>query len=244
MPFHKSTKGAIPCGYLEEYATKAVAEHAMLLAMALMRKLADQVRNFPTFNRDGIMGSECAGKHLLVIGVGRIGSEVVRLGKRMGFDVRGVDIVRNKRGVSYVPRNRGLSWADIIVLSMNLTSENRRYLAPDLIGRVKRGCLIVNVGRGEHTPMSSLVLGLDSGALGGVALDVYEDEPTLADSLRNPPSSRSPLVENVLRLSARPNVIFTPHNAFNTSESVDRKAEMTAKQVRHFLAHGDFIWKL
>ncbi len=68
----------IPCGYLPHYCSRAVAEQAILLVMALLRKLPQQIAQFPNFHRDGLTGRECAGKRLLVVGVGSIGAEVVK----------------------------------------------------------------------------------------------------------------------------------------------------------------------
>src|ERR1041385_2609055 len=71
----------VVCGYLPLYCARAVAEQAMLLWMTLLRKLPDQIRQFTTFQRDGLTGHECEHKHLLVVGVGNIGAEVVMIGK-------------------------------------------------------------------------------------------------------------------------------------------------------------------
>ncbi len=84
----------IPCGYLPHYCSHAVAEQAILLVMALLRKLPAQIAQFPAFHRDGLTGSECAGKKLLVVGVGNIGTEIVKIGQALGMQVHGVDLVR------------------------------------------------------------------------------------------------------------------------------------------------------
>jgi D-lactate dehydrogenase len=107
VAFKKQTQTTVPCGYLDEYATRAVAEHAILLMMSLFRKLPSQMRKFDTFNRDDITGMECRGRNLLVIGVGRIGGEIVEIGRSLGMNVRGVDIVPDKRGVQYVSPKKG-----------------------------------------------------------------------------------------------------------------------------------------
>ena len=96
----------LPCGYLEEYATCAVAEHAILLMMALMRRLPQQITQFQQFNRDGLTGKECSGKNLLVVGVGRIGNEIVKIGTALGMNVHGVDIVRRSSEVHYCRERR------------------------------------------------------------------------------------------------------------------------------------------
>ena len=121
-------KEDIPCGYLPLYCSRAVAEQAMLLWMALLRKLTKQMHAFTNFNRDGLTGQECKNKTLLVVGVGNIGYEVVQIGEGLGMKVFGVDIVERHRSVSYTSIEQGLALADIIVCSMNLTDDNISYL--------------------------------------------------------------------------------------------------------------------
>jgi D-lactate dehydrogenase len=223
----------IPCGYLPHYCSRAVAEQAILLVMALLRKLPQQVAQFPKFQRDGLTGSECAGKKLLVVGVGNIGSEVVKIGQALGMDVRRVDIIAD-RADTFI--DEGLPWADIIVCAMNLTAENVGYFNYVTLKRAKRGVILVNIARGELSPTADLVRLLDEQHLGGVALDVFEDEPRLATALR--------AGQGTFPLLGRPNVILTPHNAFNTAEAVERKAEQTVRQIEHFRAHGKFLWPI
>jgi D-lactate dehydrogenase len=224
----------LPCGYLPTYCSRAVAEQAILLVLALLRKLPRQMAQLPRFSRDGLTGSECAGKHLLVVGVGHIGSEVIRIGRALGMDARGVDIVRRHDDVAYLDRDEGLAWAEAIVCAMNLTRENTSYFDYATLRRAKRGVLFVNVARGELSPAADLVRLLDEGHLGGLGLDVYEDESRLAVTLRTGQPS--------FPLLGRPDVILTPHNAFNTAEALDRKARHTADQIAHFLAHGAPLW--
>ena len=223
----------IPWSYLPHYCSRAVAEGAILLTMALLRKLPQQIAQFPRFNRDGLTGQECAGKKLLVVGVGSIGAEIVNIAKALGMEVRGVDLVQRHESVSYVSADDGLAWADIIVCAMNLTEANAGYFGYETLKRARRGIILVNIARGELSPTDDLVRLLDEGHLGGLALDVYENESTLAIALRSGKGG--------FPLAGRPNVILTPHNAFNTTEAVDRKAEQTVQQVLHFQKHGKFL---
>ena len=221
----------VACGHLPLYCNRAVAEQAMLLWMALLRKLPEQMEHFPRFHRDGLTGRECAKKNLLVVGAGHIGSEVVKIGRGLEMEVRRVDIIPERADVSI---EEGLPWADIIVCSMNLTAANRSYFDYTRLRSARRGVFFVNVARGELSPTADLVRLLDEGHLGGVALDVYENESEMATALR---SGRGGFP-----LLGRPNVILTPHNAFNTEEAVERKSEQSARQVERFLRHGDFLW--
>ena len=221
----------VPAGYLPLYCNRAVAEQAMLLWMALLRKLPAQIEQFPRFNRNGLTGRECAGKNLLVVGVGHVGSEVVKIGTGLGMNVRRVDLLPDRMDISIA---EGLPWADVIVCTMNLTAQNAGYFSYDRLRQAKHGVLFVNVARGELSPTDALMGLLDEGYLGGVALDVYDDERKLAVDLRAGQGS--------FQLAGRANVILTPHNAFNTEEAVERKSEQTARQVQQFLKDGTFLW--
>jgi D-lactate dehydrogenase len=225
----------IPYGYLPHYCSRAVAEQAILLMMALLRKLPQQTGQFPKFHRDGLTGRECLGKKLLVVGVGDIGSEIVKIGIGLQMDVRGVDILQKYPYVTYSSIGEGLAWADVIVCAMNLTKENADYFNYRVLKRARRGVVFVNVARGELSPTNDLVKLLDEGHVGALALDVYENESALAVALRSGKSS--------FPLLGRPNVILTPHNAFNTAEAVERKSEQTIRQIEHFLQNGEFLWQ-
>lgn len=232
----------VAAGHLPKYCARAVAEQAMLLWMALLRRLPAQVRQFERFDRDGLTGRECEQKTLLVVGVGNIGWEAVRIGRGLGMTVLGIDVVRRHAEVDYVAPEDGLAQADVIVCSMNLTPVNRGYFAYDRLKGVKKGAVLVNVARGEMSPAADLLRALDEGLLAGVALDVYDNENALAVALRAGGPVRDAAGLALLELRGRPNVILTPHNAFNTVESVERKAEQTILQVRNFLDKGEFLW--
>ncbi|MFH0920184.1 MAG: NAD(P)-dependent oxidoreductase [Fibrobacterota bacterium] len=240
---YRDTAGCpLPCGYLPLYCHRAVAEQALLLILALLRKLPLQTENFSRFHRDGMTGREAEKKRLLVLGVGNIGYEMVKLGKGLGMTVHGVDIVRRHPDVHYVTPEAGLPWADIIVCAMNLTPDNTGYFSYHTFKKTKPGLLFINVARGELSPASDLLLLLREGHLSGAGLDVYNNESELAVALRSGRASDDAEVRAVLELSKRADVLCTPHNAFNTAESVERKAEQSLQSIHHFLRHGIFPW--
>jgi D-lactate dehydrogenase len=230
----------LPCGYLDEYATRAVAEHAILMTMALMRRLPQQITQFKNFDRDGLTGSECRGKNLLVVGVGRIGSEIARIGSALGMNVRGVDIVQHHTDVRYIEKEEGISWTDVIICAMNLTNENRGYFSYNLLKRSKPGVLFINIARGEHAPISDVLRLMQEEHLGGLGFDVFEDEPNIAVTLRNKHANTIPAVQSITELLNHPRVLFTPHNAFNTIESVQRKSQFSVDAILYFLKNKDF----
>ena len=230
-------------GYLPLYCVRAVAEQAMLLWTALLRRLPRQLAEFDRFRRDHLTGRENPGKTLALFGVGHIGYEIWRIATALGLIVRGVDPVRRHADVSYAEPAEALAEADIVVCAMNLTNRNRGYFTRDVLARTRRKPLLVNIARGEFTPAAVLEAALDEGLLSGVALDVYNEESTLAPALRT--GKMDTLTSDnqaLLRLQQRPDVICTPHNAFNTLEAVERKSEQSLRTLVHFRQAGRFLW--
>ncbi|HNY65534.1 MAG TPA: NAD(P)-dependent oxidoreductase [Deltaproteobacteria bacterium] len=240
--FRQRSGDAVPAGYLPLYCSRSVAEHALTLWMGLLRKVPAQIRQFGRFDRDGLTGSECLGKTLLVVGVGNIGIEICRLGCALGMKVLGVDIVERHPDVSYVSIEEGIGRADVIVCAMSLGEGNRGYFNHGLLRKARSGAVFVNVARGELSPHEDLLRLVDEGLLGGVALDVYENEGELAASLRSGTPAADGRTRALMELLRRDNVILTPHNAFNTAEALERKAVQSAAQVQSFLAKGRFVW--
>lgn len=238
----KETGGSLPCGYLPLYCHRSVAEQALLMMMSLARKLFMQVDHFKTFLRDNLTGIELEGKTLLVVGVGNIGYEMVRIGKGMNMNVLGVDLYENRDDVNYVQVEEGIAQADFCVCAMDLTEDNPGYFDEQLLRKAKKGMIFVNVSRGELSPNITLLKLLNEGQLGGVGLDVYNEEKPLAKALRGNGPKTHPEVQAVLALMQHPQGICTPHNAFNTEESVARKSEQSIQQLLHFLQKGKFIW--
>jgi D-lactate dehydrogenase len=232
----------IQYGHLPLYCHRAVAEQAMMLWMALLRKLPRQVRQFREFNRDGLTGPECQGKTLAVFGVGNIGREVCRIGVALEMKVLGVDRKPIHAEVEYATIEQALAQVDVIVCAMDLNDSNFDYFDAAKWAQVKPGTLFVNISRGEISPSTALVAALDSGQLGGAGLDVYAHEPELAVALRTGARPADAEALAALELARRENVICTPHNAFNSTEAVHRKSLHSVQQIEAFLATGEFLW--
>ncbi|MBQ9368390.1 MAG: hypothetical protein IJT83_11455 [Victivallales bacterium] len=230
------------CGYLPLYCNRSVAEQALTLWMALLRRLPEQMAHFSSFARDGLTGREAAAKRLLVIGVGKIGSEIVSIGRGLRMEVRGIDLVKRLPDLEYVSFEEGAPWADIVAVAMNLTDANAGYFSAEKLAMLKPGALLINIARGEFTPLKPLAEAIESGHLGGAGLDVFEQETKVGPNLRSNAEldKSSPLY----RLSQAKNVILTPHNAFNTAEAVQRKSQQSVEQLKHFLENGTFIWPI
>lgn len=240
----KSGFPGIKLGHLPTYCARAVAEQAVVLWMALLRRLPEQQRSFGRFHRDGLTGREAGGRKLAVIGVGQIGREVVLLGRALGMRVVGVDLVKKFADVDYAAPEVALTDADVVVAAMNLTEENRGYFTAQRLGLCRPGAIFVNISRGELSPAPILLESLKAGRLCGVGLDVYNQESTLAVALRSGSSleATSEEVRAVMEMKDRDDVILTPHNAFNTVEAVERKSSQSVEQLLHLREHGHFLW--
>lgn len=232
----------LPCGYLPLYCHRAVAEQALLMWLALLRKLPVQMRQFRAFQRDGLTGGELQGRALLVVGVGNIGYETVKIGRGLGMRTAGVDLVEKHPDVPYGAVDALIGGADVIVCAMNLTEINRGYFDVPRLRAAKPGAIFINVSRGELSPPAGLLALLEQGRLGGIGLDVYQGEGALADALRAGRPADDPDARAVLRLADMDHVILTPHNAFNTAEAVARKSEQSVQQVLAWLDRGEFCW--
>lgn len=237
-----AARAEIGLGYLPLYCHRAVAEQAMLLWMALLRRLPVQVRQFRTFHRDGITGRECLAKTLVVVGVGNIGHEVCRIGAALGMRVLGVDIDPLHSDVQYIDIAAAMPQADVLVCAMDLNRGNLGYFDRARWQKVKPGAVFVNVSRGELSPTTELLSALESRRLSGVALDVFDHESVLATSLRSGTPTNDLEVAATLALAAREDCILTPHNAFNTIEAVHRKSEHSVEQIVAWRNERAFLW--
>ncbi|MBN2281564.1 MAG: hydroxyacid dehydrogenase [Candidatus Marinimicrobia bacterium] len=242
LKYKRETDSDVKLGYLPLYCNRSVAEQALTLWMALSRKLPEQMESFKTFHRDGLTGNETEGKTLLVVGVGNIGSEICIIGQGLGMKVLGVDLVEKYPFVEYATFDEAVGQADIIVCAMNLTRENENYFTYEKLSEAKPSALFVNIARGELSYSSELLKLMKAQKLAGIALDVFKDEAKLAVSLRSSEPVNSREVDAVKELQKYSNVIFTPHNSFNTQESVVRKSGQSAEQLMQFFETGEFKW--
>lgn len=231
----------LPLACLPEYCSRAVAEQAALLWMALLRRLPAQLAQWSNFKRDGLTGGECEGRTLVVAGVGRIGHEVARIGRGLGMQVLGVEVRPVHDDLTYAAWPDAATRADVVVACMDLNPTSHHFFRSETLRLLKPGALLINVARGELVDLTAVSAALDEGRLGGLAMDVFADETHVADALRG---VRAPTPEVTLlhQLARRPQVMFTPHNAFNTLEAVERKSRDSVEQVSHFLREGRFRW--
>jgi D-3-phosphoglycerate dehydrogenase len=198
----------------------AVAELAVALIMALTRKLAyhDTVVKSGGWNR--IIGTELEGKTVGLVGLGRIGKEVVlRLkGFRVKFlahDVYQDTAFAAEHGVRFVSLDELLAQSDIVTLHAVLTSDTQSLIGEKELVRMKPGAYLVNTARGGLVDEQALARALAENRLAGAGLDVFADEPP----------KDSPL----LKLGDK--VLLAPHLGAQTTETVLRMGRMAAENV-------------
>ncbi len=213
------------------YSPEAVAEFTLGLLLALDRNIPrawNRVRE-NNFALDGLIGRNLSGRTAGVVGTGRIGALVSRM-LRLGFgcEVLASDIVQDPdlvaAGVRYVPVETLLREADLISLHCPLTPDTRHLINAEAIAAARPGVMIINTSRGALIDTSALIEGLKSRKVGGVALDVYEQE---ADLFFEDLSSEIIQDDVFQRLLTFPNVLITGHQAFLTEEALGAIAQTT-----------------
>jgi D-3-phosphoglycerate dehydrogenase len=204
------------------------AEHAIALMFALARQLpeADASTQAGKWEKNRFMGVEVTGKTLGLIGAGNIGSIVASraLGLRMKVVAYDPFLTAERAlelGIEKVELEELLARADFITLHTPLTDQTRNILSRENLGKTKNGVRIVNCARGGLIDEAALKDGLDSGHIGGAALDVFEKEP----------AQDSPLF-------GTPGFISTPHLGASTSEAQVNVAIQVAEQMSDFLLLG------
>ena len=137
----------------------------------------------------------------------------------------------DKNGINYVEMSTLIKESDLISLHAPLTPETDRIINAETLAQMKPGVILVNVSRGRLIHTKALIKALKSGHVGGVALDVYEEE----EGIFFEDLSGEVLHDDELaRLLSFPNVLVTAHQAFFTREALNEIARVTVENVRRF----------
>jgi D-lactate dehydrogenase len=217
------------------YSPHAVAEHAVALLMTLLRKIHranNRVREL-NFSLNGLVGSEVHGKVVGVIGTGRIGRIAAQIFRGFDAKVLAHDPFpelkwAKKAGIEYSDLQSLLAACDIVSLHLPLTPETAQLLNGKTIAAMKRGVVIINTSRGKLIDTRALVHALKSGQVGGVALDVYEEEEGIFfEDL----SGRVLQDDTLSRLLTFPNVLITSHQGFLTAEGLAEISRVTVENI-------------
>ena len=212
--------------------TISTAEHTMALMLSMFRNIpqANQSLRSGKWDRKSFKGTELYGKKIGIVGLGKIGREVVSRSKSFGMRVLGYDPVlsddiADKMGIELVDLNTIFAESDIITVHVPLTEETKHMINSETLSVCKNGIKIINCARGGIVDESDLVTALDSGKVSSAAFDVYEVEP---------PDLKS-------RLLNHPRVVCTPHLGASTGEAQIKVAVQIAEQIVDLFNNGKIV---
>ncbi|MGX7107434.1 C-terminal binding protein [Hutsoniella sourekii] len=229
---YAETKG-IHCCAIGDYCTQEVADHTLMVLLALARKLPiyqNSINNNHEWNYL-VAGSvpRLQGLTLGIVGLGKIGQAVAKRAIPFGFKVQAYDPylpkhIADEINVDLVDLNSIIEESDVISLHMNLTGNNKSFFTYEIFKQMKKQPIIINMARGEMIDEQDLMKALDEGLIRSAGLDVLESE--------SPDLANHPLV-------GREDVILTPHVAFYSNQSLYLLSKIPADNITNTL-NGDF----
>lgn len=204
------------------YSTTAVSE----LVFGL---LLDVYRNISTCNsvarksgtKDGLVGNEIKGKKFGIVGTGAIGLQTAKIAQAFGCEVYAYSrTVKDIDGITYLSLDELLSTCDIVSLHVPLNDSTKGLINADNIKLMKKNAVLINTARGPVVDSAALADALNSGAIAGAGIDVFENEPPVAED--------HPLFKT-------PRTVVTPHVAFATKEALETRADMVFENITAYL---------
>ena len=216
-----ATSQGIPIGFCPGVNHTTVAEHTFGLLLNLTKKIHEVANHTRSGTWKRLTGNEVMGKKIGVIGVGRIGKEVLKRAQAFGLECCGFDLYWDDEFAAEFGVERCesidqlLASCDIISLNCLLDDTTHNLINSESLGKMKPGAILLNCARGEIVNSADVAAALESGQLGGYGADVLDEEP--------------PPTDHVL-LSA-PNSIVTSHIGSRTFESVQRQAVMATENL-------------
>lgn len=227
------------------YSPTSVAEHAVSLLMALNRRLTQAYMRVQAgnYSLSPLVGSELRGKTVGVIGTGAIGVEACRIFKGIGMRVLAYDIKPNPAveamEIPYASIEEILPQADVVSLHVPLLPSTFEIMNKPRIAMMKQGAFLLNVSRGGLVNSEELINALERGQIGGIGLDVWENEDDLffTDWSDMDIDVRMKYWDRKFKtLTSFPQVLVTPHSAFLTNEALANIAATTVENITEFLS--------
>ena len=211
-----------------ESLVEGVAEHVVLVMLALSRKLvtADVGTRAGKWEKNALMGKELKGKVLGIVGLGRIGKRIAEIAKTLGMSVQFYDVitippeVASSLGATVVGLDELFTSSDYITLHVPMTPDTAHMVGAQRLGMMKKTACVINTSRGGVIDETALASALQSGTIAGAALDVFEKEPPAGPIL------------------TAPNTILTPHIGGQTEEAQANAIVVIAEKVRAFFSSG------
>lgn len=193
-----------------------VAEHAMALLLTLAKRLPEARSDMQSgiWEPNNYESFELANKKMGLVGYGHIGKHIEKMAEGFGMTVNHTNSKSTPEEVDELFRS-----SDVICLCLPLTPETRHMVDARRLHMLRKTAYLINVARGAIVDQAELIQALQRGDFAGAGLDVFEGEPGQSGAIP----------DQIMELVSLPSVVATPHSAFNTKESLDRKgAEILA----------------
>ncbi len=227
------------------YSPYAVAEHGVALLMSLTRHIPQAYLRTKTanFNIEGLTGRDLYGLTAGILGTGKIGRIMADILMGFGMKIIAYDPFPNEKwaqekNIEYVALDEIFKRSDVLSLHCPLTEETKHIVNHDRMKMMKHDAVIINTGRGALIDSKALVHALKHGHIGGIGMDVYEEESKYFFS----DWSTDIMTDDVLaRLLTFPNVIITGHQAFLTTNALKNLADTTLENIRVFAAGEELV---
>ena len=243
---HCRAAGITVCN-VPDYGDTTVAEHTFALLLALSRHIPAAVERTQRgdFSQVNLRGFDLASKILGVVGVGGIGWRVIHIAKGFGmgvvaFDTKPDHTLEKSLGFRFADLAEVLSSCDVLTLHVPGGAETHHLISSEQFSLMKPSAVLVNTSRGGVVDAEALILALTEGRLAGAALDVLGEESWLGDEaqiFREGPDLSLATLRGLAAdhaLMRLPNVILTPHIAYNTHEAVRRILDTTLANIQAF----------
>ena len=227
------------------YSPYAVAEHAVALLLTLNRKIHrayNRVREL-NFSLNSLVGVDLHGKTAGIVGTGKIGRITAGILRGFGMRVLAFDPFpaadwAAQHQVEYTDQAALFRQSDVVSIHVPLTPETRHLVRSETIALMKPGVILINVSRGKLMDTTALIEGLKSARIGGVGMDVYEEE----EGVFFQDLSGEVLQDDELaRLLSFSNVLITAHQAFLTREALGDIARTTVANLNAFAGNQPFV---
>lgn len=239
-------KKKIPVCNVPVYGENTVAEQAMALMLGLSRKIFPAVKRVKegVYDFHGLRGTDLKDKTVGIIGTGHIGMHMVKMVQGFGMNVIAYDAFPNKElakthNFKYVALNKLLAESDFVSLHVPLFPSTYHMINKRNIKKIKKGAYIINTARGELVEPEAILWALENNQIAGAGLDVLEDEGFVQHEEKiitkgvTDIQIKTNLVNNLL--IDHPNTIITPHNAFNTTEALQRIIDTTVENIKGYV---------
>lgn len=223
--------------YVPTYSPNSIAEHAVMLILSLNRKIVEATQKIHAYNfsLDGLLGFEMQGKTVGVIGTGKIGILTAKMLQGFGCNVIAYDVFQNPEckelKIPYVSLEELYATADIISLHCLLNSETEYLINKESINKMKKGVMIINTARGKLINTDAVIRGLQTGKIGYLGLDVYENENGIFFENKSKEGIQD---ENLKKLLSLSNVLITAHQASFTKEAKEKIADSVLQSATMF----------